>query len=689
MKNPISLDDYYDLTTLSELALSPDGDRVAFVATEFDRSEEKKRPSLFVVNTDDSSPPHRLTRASGAKYPRWSPDGTKLGFVATRDEELALELSNSNGDTIDDDDGTTADDSSENDDPDPQVWAFDLERGGDARQVTRLEDGVSEFDWAPEGDRLVVASRDPTDEQREYLDTLEEGGPIETERLQHKYDGSGWLDDVRTYLFVVDYESRETRRFDDAHDGGGLVVHQGGMQPRWSPDGSLIAFRSNRTETPDDTYAADLYTIDPDGSELRKVTESTLSVSKPAWDETGDRLAFLASDPENWYKPTELYVSDLEEWWSVTGDLDRTVARSGRPLWLDDETLLTAIGDEGLTRPVRAVSDGSVAERVFDAQGRDRTVRGIDHAGDTIALVLSHPGEGEDLYVTDRSELDGTGTDSTPERITAINDEQLERWETPRCERLIYESDDGTEVEALAFLPREFDLEAPEPAPLVVDVHGGPMSYDEPAFRFQDAVFTSRGYVVLKPNYRGSTSYGREFCERLKGEWNSVEVDDILAGVDAVLDRRWVDPDRLFCTGFSQGGINTAYAVTRTDRFAAAAAEHGVYDMRSAFGTDDCHRWWECDFGLPWENPDTYDRISSIDDVKRIETPLLLTAGEEDWRCPPTQAEQLYVSLTKRGVPSRLVVYPEEHHNVGDPDRAIHRFEELLEWFDRFDPESS
>lgn len=212
------------------------------------------------------------------------------------------------------------------------------------------------------------------------------------------------------------------------------------------------------------------------------------------------------------------------------------------------------------------------------------------------------------------------------------------------------------------------------------------MSYDEPEFRFQDWFFTSRGYIVLKVNYRGSTSYGRTFCEQLKGAWGTADIDDLQAGVDEMIERGLADADRLFPTGFSQGGVNTGYLVTRDDRWAAAAAEHGVYDYRSCFGTDDSQNWWENDFGLPWEQPEKYEEHSSITDVGNVETPLLITAGEEDWRCPPTQAEQLYVSVRKQGVEAKLVIYQGEHHNVGDPDRIEHRLTELSEWFRKYDP---
>jgi dipeptidyl aminopeptidase/acylaminoacyl peptidase len=212
------------------------------------------------------------------------------------------------------------------------------------------------------------------------------------------------------------------------------------------------------------------------------------------------------------------------------------------------------------------------------------------------------------------------------------------------------------------------------------------MSYDEPEFSFQYAYWTTRGYAVFKPNYRGSTSYGVDFCESLRGSRGDLETDDLTSGLDHLADLGWTDRDREFVTGFSYGGITTAHALTRTDRFAAGAAEHGIYDFHSVFGTDDNHLWHEDEFGLPWEDPETFREISSITDVGEIDTPLLLTAGEHDWRCPPTQAEQLYVSVKKRGVDAKLVVYPGEHHAVGDPERAIHRFETLTDWFESHDP---
>jgi len=693
--DPLETEDLYDYRTASQPAVSPSGDRVAYVVDEFDPDADERHNSLFVAPTDGGREPHRLTRASDASSPKWSPDGTRLAFVAARDEDLARQV----GRDEDESEESAAEDEDDEDEqgedtpaggggdgPKPQVWTFDLQLGGDARQVTDFEEGVREFDWGPDGERVVAAARDPTDEQRAYLDELDDGGPIEVERLQHKADGVGFTDEVRTYLFVVDVESGETERLDDAY-GQGAREPIMGLQPAWGEE--RIAFASNRTERPDDSEAVCLYTIDPDGEDLRQVTDEDLRATGYEWSPDGDRVAFLAGDPENWYAPNEVHVGRDEPGAheSVSASLDRSVFLP--PRWVDGD-IVAGAADEGLTRLVRLDPDRDTPERTFPAQGRDRELVDFEADGGTLVALFNDPQRGHELYAVDVDALDDPDAGMT--LVDAVSADLLAERAVPHHERITFENDDGIQVEADLYRPSaegrgETPAEPPaEGFPLVAAIHGGPMSYDTPTFRFGRGYWTGQGYAVVRPNYRGSVSYGREFAERLKGTRGDLETDDVTSAVDALVDRGIADPERTFVTGFSYGGITTANVVVRTDAFTAAAAEHGIYDDRSAFGTDDNHLWHEWEFGLPWEQPETYEEISPITRVGEVETPLLVTAGENDWRCPPTQAEQLYVSVKKQDVPAKLVIYQDEHHDVGDPDRAIHRVETLTEWFRAHDP---
>ena len=710
----LPLDAYYDLTQIGEIAASPSGDRVAFTATEYTQGDDEAVSSLFVVPADGSREPHRLTSASGASSPKWGPDGDRLAFVAAREEDVERRVGWKERDDQEADDEADGDAEADEeadepdsdpdapangDDPKPQVWCYDLALGGDPRQITDRDEGVAGFDWSPAGDRLVIESRDPTDEESEYLDRVrEDGGPVETTRLQHKVNGVGWTDDVTTYLFVVDLDDpeRDPRRLDDAY-GGGAFQDVAGMDPHWG-DSGRIAFTSCRLDRPDDTTVRDVYAVSPDGGDTERLTDGELSHGTPTWRPGGDDLATVADDPDDPPRPTQVYLVDGdtdgndsdessgEGRLSLTADLDRTVARGGEPVWVDD-AIYARIADESHTRLVRVATDGRV-DRVFDAQGRDRAMDGFDVSddGSTAVAVLSHPGEGADLYAMDVTDLDtGDAEPASIRRLTRVNESLTDEFAMPEATRVEWESD-GWTIDGVLY--HDSDVE-PEDGdhPLVVAIHGGPLSYDEPAFSFAHAALTSRGYLVLRPNYRGGTSRGREFAAELTGAWGTAEVDDIAAGVESLADRGWVDSDRVFGHGFSYGGIAQGFLVTREpDLFAAAAPEHGIYDLRSAFGTDDTHTWFETEYGLPWENPEGYDASSAILDAGAIETPLLVMAGGEDWRCPPSQSEQLYVAARKQGVDAELVVYPDEHHNIGDPDRAIHRLAKILSWYETHDP---
>jgi len=710
---------YYDQETVGDVAVSPDGDRVAFTMTEYDGAEEESLTSLFVAPADGHREPHRLTRASDASSPSWGPDGEQLAFLATRDADPELRAANAKDDEDDEDaaeadsDDAGAEDAAANDeygddeDEEPsygeeeqQVFVFDLAWGGDARQVTTREHGVTAYDWGPDGERLVTAALDPTEEQAEYLEEREDDGPIEVERTQHKANGHGWTNDARTYLFVVDVDSRECERLDDAYASGARSALDGDwMDPHWG-SGDRIAFASYQREDADDTWAMDVHTIAPDGTEHRVLTDGTVQGSVAAWHPDGERLAYAVGDPHNNYETADLVVGadDPDATPTVlSGDLELP---EWAAFWMGDDALLVPTGDHGQTVLHRVDAVTGDRERVFPAADDDMTSAWFLNAdvaadGSTAAFTLTRADERnvhalaldaatEDAPVASDRDAADPGTDGPLTRLTDASAAIRDRVDL-ECERLSFESDAGVDVNGFAYHAADADLDAHD-YPVVVDIHGGPTVYDQPWYQFRYHYWASRGYVVLNVNYRGSTSFGHEFAEAISGDWGPREARDVEAGVEHLVDRGWVDPERVFVTGFSQGGINTAFVLAYTDVATAGAAEHGIYDFYSSYGTDDCHVWWDDEFGQPWADPESYYSLSSVTKVDRIDDPLLLTAGENDWRCPPTQAEQMYVSVKKQDVPAKLVVYPELPHAYGPPETAIHRLETVTGWFREHDP---
>ena len=719
--------DVYRLKSVSQPAVSPDGERVAFVVQGYLREENESHRNLWLASTDGQGEPHRLTRGkNNDTSPQWSPNGRYLAFLSTREDELevkeALQKDKEKDEDGDKKLGQEPPDRA-GDKPKPQIWMFDLEYGGEPRQVTRRAEGVKEFHWSPDSARIVFASRDPKEAEQEYLKSIrgkeksKGKGPLVIDRTQHKHDRSGFLDDVKTHLFVVETATRREHQL----TGGPCDEYS----PRWSPDGKWICFISNRTGDADNNRRSDLWLISPDGTETRRLTFGDVSASNCSWSPDSRHVAFVTpSEPENAYvlrhamvvdaasaKPVDILEECVGDGWSEVGGvvpdglsgspaenarvypvplastrakaltdvLDRPVM--GEPIWVSDSGILIAVGDRGQTRLVRASLDGET-DYVYPVADRSCTIGygGVDAAGGRVALIVDRPEKGDNLFSLTVDELGGNGADQCPVQLTDFNRDLFEEVSTASYERIEFKNSDGLAVEALVAIPPGFKPGEGK-APLITQIHGGPMSYDSPRFKFDTQYFAALGYLVLMVNYRGSISYGEDFCKTIRGDWGPREHDDVVCGVNALVERGWANSDQLYCTGFSQGGIMTNWAVGHTDIFKAAASEHGMWDYIAAFGTDDCHLWWQDDLGVPWQNEEQYRRISPMSGLMDIETPLLIMAGELDWRCPLSQSEQLYVSLKKRGVATRLVIYQGENHAINTPRRAIDRIRRIVQWF--------
>jgi len=702
----LSLHDLYRLRRPTQPVLSPDGRQAVVGVLSYLEKENERVEQLYLVPVD-GGPTHRLTRGkAGGRSPAFSPDGRLLAFLSARPDEpevKALRKEEEGG-------GPKKDGDREKDKD--QVWVLDLARGGEPRQITWADEGVKSFSWSPDGREIAYAARAPRAGEKEYLRSIrDDDGPLVLRRAQHKMDGEGYLDEVRTQLFLVDVETLDVRQLTDAPFSCRL--------PAFSPDGRTIGFLANCTGDEDQNGRTDVFLVSRDGGSVQRLTQGDvaagLGLEAPTFSPDGRRIAFVSPlEPENGYRVTHLMVAEVADAEPVasleaalgqgftsiggvvpdgpaqdpvahahvypvpahssklqvlTKTLDRPVLGGVR--WLDDRRLVALVADRSQGKVAVLGLDGAVS--YVAPLGPLGTVEGFDARAGRIVANISLPDVGSELY-----RVDATGA----ERLTDFFAELVEGLALPVTERLTFTAPDGQSVDAVALFPPGHRRGTPRP--LIVEIHGGPMWFDSPGFDFDDVYMTERGYAVLKVNYRGSIGFGEAFCRAIQGKWGPLEHADVMAGVDVLLARGDADPERLYITGLSQGGIMTNWAVGHTDRFRAAVSEHGEWEYISAFGTDDCQLWWQDDLGVPWQNAEGYRAMSPASSAGNIRTPLLITAGQEDWRCPVDQAEQLYMTLRKRGVPTELVIYQGEHHAVTKPRRAIDRLRRILEWFARY-----
>lgn len=707
----LRLQDLFQLRLPVDLALAPDGRTAAVVVEQHLKKADRAIRNLWRVDLE-SGETTRLTRSPGREgSPSFSPDGTQLGFLAERPLDMELSERWPEAPAAKEHDGHK--------EPEPrtQVWCLDLARGGEPRQLTRFEEGVEAFAWAPDGRRIVVAARTPEPEQRRHLAALRDGKePHVLDRTQHKWDGVGFLDDVQRHLHVVDLET-----------GTASQITTGPCSetaPAWSPDGAWIAFRSNRTGDADNNHREDLWLVRPDGSEVRRLTRGDLALGRPVWSPDSRAVAATGSlEPEDSYALDHILVVDLKdalpvenlatcvgEGWSeiggvvpdaFTGDpvdnarrypkaigttpcrvptrgLDRVVV--GDPCFLSAGRLVALVGDRGQTRLVVAEPAVEKSARLAQPNDRGESLEALAVAGGRLGMIVASPERGHEVHVLTAADVGRDGVAARP--VTAFFAALRAERDLRPYARLSFADTDGVAVESLVVLPPGFDPAEPRPMPLLASIHGGPMAYDSPRFRFEKQYWASQGYLVVMVNYRGSVSYGEAFTRSIRGDWGPREHDDLMSAIDHLIALGWADPERLFTTGFSYGGIMTNWAVGHTDRFRAAVSEHGLWDYAAAFGTDDCHLWWQDDIGVPWQNRETYRRMSPSSGAAAVRTPTLIMAGGEDWRCPLDQSELMYMTLKKRGVETRLVVYPGEHHSVTKPSRALDRLRRIGAWLE-------
>lgn len=652
-RRTLTPDDLFNVQRVGAPKVSPDGDWVAYTVSVTSLEDERGYTRIWMSPAAGGDAIPLTADRKSASSPGWSPDGRYFSFTASRDG------------------GKT------------QVWVLDR-RGGEAYPLTDVKQGVGGYAWSPDGTRLLLSIRDPEDEDAEKKADAPED-PWVIDRLEFKRDGQGYITgDLHTHLYVYDLATKALHQLTTGRWDEG--------QAAWSPDGTRVAFVSNRTDDPDTNDNSDVWVVDAGLTEPTdtptRITTQPGSDSSPAWSPDGRTLAYVTTTDIDamWYATSYLAVI------SATGGEPRLLTREldrnpNSPRFSEDGAWIWfGLEDSGEDHIVRIRPDGNGLQRMvagplsaggFDWAGRTFAYQKgtLDRPTEVFAVAGLDGGRGRPLQV------DRVNLVQDARRLSHANDAWMADVNLGETRNIHFTSADGTEIEGFVAFPPGF--REGQRYPLLLRNHGGPVSQYSHSFNFEAQLFAADGYVVLYTNPRGSSGYGQAFSQALFADWGNKDFQDVMAGVDWVIAQGWADPDRMGVGGWSYGGILTNYVITQTGRFKGAISGASEVLYIANYGHDHYQQYWERELGLPWEgdNRGTWERISPFNKLHEVTTPTLVMGGESDWNVPIQNSEQLYQVLRRRGVPTELVVYPGQSHGISVPSYQKDRYERYLAWY--------
>ena len=656
MAKPIAPDLVYHLTLPSSPSLSPDAARVVFVRSKVDREAMRSTSHLVLLQLADG---HVVpfTQGPNDTSPRFSPDGLTIAFLRSVEKGRP--------------------DAKER----PQLWLIPV-AGGEARQLTRVPGGVGEFAWSPDSQALAFVSEVDPDRPPEGHDPVKDPRVRVVRRIRYRADTLGRLGDAHRHLFVVDILDTEVRQltFGDGED----------MGPVWSPDGSRIAYVSDRRTDRDMVSYADAYVVPAEGGTAQQWSQGLVSVARVEWAPDGQRLAAIGSQDPEIVPGWQGWVFVLELGKAPRCLTDDSVNPAGGfvpialppPFRWGENGQIVFIGDRHGQSYLCSVPASGGALRMVCGGNALFTTLSFDASsgasGQLAVVAATSPNSPGELYLADLAA-------GTQRQITNHNEEYLIEHPPARQEKFVF-TRGGFDIECCLFLPPDHDPS--RRYPLVVDVHGGPHGVFMDTFNNTQHVLATAGYMVLCPNPRGSATYGAQFAKAVLRSWGDDDYEDIMAAVEHVCTRPDVDASRLGVHGYSYGGYMACWSVGHTNRFRAAVAGAPVTDLPALYYTSDIGvpfgevQWG----GLPHVGAEEWRSHSPITYAEHVATPLLLMHGEADHRVPIEQSEVFFTALKRQGKEVEFVRFPGCYHSFlryGHPRMREEYLARTLAWFDQ------
>ncbi|MFL6763400.1 MAG: LpqB family beta-propeller domain-containing protein [Sphingomicrobium sp.] len=643
--------DLFNLEVATDPQISPDGRTVAYVRKSNDIMTDRARSTIWMVDVTTGQQ-HPLVAGPGSYFsPRWSKDGTRLAYVAAEGGN-------------------------------PQLYVRWMSSGESAR-ITGLPDSPDSIAWSPDGRRIAysmfvpdegpkLGSAPPKPEGAKWADPLQV-----IDAVTYRADGAGYLKPGYQQIFWVPAEAGAPMQLT-------FGPTNAGSQVSWTPDSRAVVFSANLNKDWErNQNESEVYRVAIDGGTPVALTGRKGPDGQPAVSPDGRLIAYVGyDDDQRSYVDSKLYVMNLDGSAArlLTGNLDRAV---NNPTWsADGRAIYVQYDEHGSTRVARIGLDGAVRDVAtgLTGAGLDRPYSGGEFSVSRNGVVAITTGD--NLHPSDI----GISSGGQVRKLTHLNQQLAAKVMGQPQKLAVTSSFDKRPIDAWMITPPDFDVS--RKYPLILEIHGGPWSAYGPNFSTDDQLYAAAGYVVLYANPRGSTSYGQAFADEIDKNYPSHDYDDLMSAVDAAIATGHVDPQNLFVTGGSGGGVLTAWIVGKTDRFRAAATQKPVIDLASfALTTDFASTftpYWRKE--RPWEDPQSYWKYSPLSLVGNVKTPTLVVVGSEDYRTPVSEAEQYYTALQTRGIPTALVKVPGASHGgiAGRPSQAAAKASAILAWFEKY-----
>ena len=651
-KKPFTVDDMWSVQRVGSPAVSPDGRSVAYTVSTYDMEENRSNADVWVIPVSGGAPRRLTANKASDSSPAWSPDGRKIAFVSKRDGDNAAQL----------------------------YWiSVD---GGEAERLTEMPMAVSGPKWFPDGKRIafvshVIAGSESQEATKKALESREKNkvkARVTDNRLYRFWDR--WLTDAEyPHIFVLDVATKKvtdllpgSKRFFGLQEGAG--------EYEISPDGSQIVFEANASPEPYRVLNTDVFLVPTSGGEVRNLTaDNPASDGSPAFRPDGKAIAYgLEKKADGWPDRTRLAIKDL-----ATG---RTEVLTEAWDFSPADWTWTA---DGSTLVFHAEQRARVNLYTIPAKGG--TPREIYHGGTTSGADLASDGRVVFVHhtMTRPPELAVVRLDGkNPQALTHVNDELVSRIDWGEVREHTFPGAEEHPVQMFVVMPPGF--QPGRKYPLVHLVHGGPVGTfgDGFSFRWNPQAFAAPGYVVAMVNFHGSSSFGQEWVESILGAHSDKPFTDVMKGTDFLIAQGFVDPDRMAAAGGSYGGFLVNWIAGHTNRFQALVSHAGVYSLLGQSASDTSFGRQHSYGGYSHTNLDNVERWSPNRYAKNFQTPMLVIHGERDFRVPVTQGLELYGVLTAKGVPARLVYYPDENHWVLKGQNSRHWYGEVLGWLAKY-----